>query len=150
MSENLKKTRSIAACLLTVIFLYLVYRQISIISSTNCIPSCMSGYYESTPAFLETAELSSMSLIVNDSSFRILYTESDELMEVDCFVNINNSYTTNNIISLDCVIESDVDYPLTNTELSLTYNRDTGELVIEKEGSVLANMVKDNMISLHM
>lgn len=150
MSENLKKVSTAAACLLAMVFLYIVYRQINTYSYETCLPPCMRGYYETTPAFLEAAELSSMSLVMNDSSFRLLYTEGDELVEVDCSVNLNKFKSIDNIISLDCSVESDIDHPLTNSDLSLTYSRDTGELIIEKEGTVLANMVKDNMISIHM
>lgn len=155
MSENLKKVKTTVAVLIVAAILYFFFRLVSIYfdsSYITTIPSYMCGYYESTPAFLESAEVSSMSVIIKDCSCRILYqhVDSDELSEVDCDINILSGSAKGSIISLDCKVESDVEHPMTNTNLTMTYNRDTGEIVIVKKNVVVANMIKDNMISIHM
>lgn len=155
MSENLKKVKTVVVVLIAAAVLYFFFRLVSISFTTpyiTTIPPYMCGYYESTPAFLESAEVSSMSIIIKDCSCRILYqpVDSDELAEVDCDINILSGSTKDSIISLDCKVESDVEHPMTNTNLTMAYNRDTGEIVIMKKNVVVANMVKDNMISIHM
>lgn len=155
MSENLKKVKTAVAVLIAAAILYFFFRLVSISFDSpyiTAMPPCMCGYYESTPAFLESAEVSSMSVIIKDCFCRILYqpVDRDELSEVDCDINILSGSVKDSIISLDCKVESDVEHPMTNTNLNMSYNRDTGEIVIMKKNVVVANMVKDNMISIHM
>jgi hypothetical protein len=147
MSKNIKNILLYAIIVFSI--LYIVY---IIIYDNSCRIDSIYGYYEANPDFLEEAELSSMALLMSDKPKLILEKEEDEIEEIIFSIDNKISYRKKNIILLECKTESDIENPITNNIVEIIYNINTGELsIFEKKNRILlANMIKDNLISLYL
>ncbi len=154
MKENIKIGLLVLA-VLSIISLYFFSNKQSI----ENIPLCMLGYYEATPSFLEISDLYSMSLILDNTTCRIMLEskEDEDLEEVSNIQEIDfelcdfkKDKSKEDIVNVCCRVESDSDHPMCGDKVFMAYNINSGELIIKKNNIIIANLVKDNMISLYL
>lgn len=111
------------------------------------------GYYEANPAFLEKAGIKDMSLLITNECKLMIEEEDNEDIEEYIFsLDYRNIKKCGNIVSCVCKSESDIDHPITNNIIDIIYNTITGELNIyeKNNNTILASLVKDNIISLYL
>ena len=148
MSKNIKNILLYAV--IAGIIIYIIYSFIFNKNEYNM--EDLYGYYEANPSFLERAELYSMALLLTDNPKLIIENEEDKIEEIIFSIDELSFKKNKNIIYIVCKSESDIDNTITNNMLEIVDNINTGELsIFEKNKKILlANMIKDNLISLYV
>lgn len=154
----------IIACIIS--FLIAIYNSsyLTIFSNDNGGDSdYFTGYYEADPSFLELSNLKNMSFMVkkegennacDEYSGKLMWVEDEnDIQEIDVTLDIKKINNIN-LYKKECdiCIQSDVDHPLTNCDITCIINIKTGEIgMFNSDKSILlASFIKDNAISLYL